>query len=217
VRAPSPLSTTNPAVRIELPSCAKRVQLIVDELARHRHQFEAFCRLLSDAELEALVPESPWTVRDYIAHLATIDGLIAPSFAVAAGVTDIPPSDIAAGTPFDIDDWNATAVEARAGRTVEEMLDEAAVNRANYVRAIEALSDAALDAEVQFGARRATGLPDVPVPLREVLWAIAVHDPNHTSDILRALPHRAEEPFVREWLASARHTDIHPDITARRS
>jgi hypothetical protein len=194
-----------------------RVQLIVDELARHRHQFEAFCRMLSEAELAAIVPGAPWTVHDYIAHLATIDGLIAPTFGAAAGVTDIPLMEIPVTAPFDIDDWNADAVEARRGASVEELLAEAAMHRADFVRAIEGLHDAALDAEVQFGSRRASGLPDAPVPLREILWAIAVHDPNHTSDILRALPNRAEEPFVKEWLASARHTDIHPEIAARRS
>jgi hypothetical protein len=194
-----------------------RARLIIDELARHRFQFEAFCRELSEAELDAMVPESPWTVRDYIAHLATIDGLIAPSFAMAAGVTGIPLSDIPVAGPFDIDDWNDAAVAARDGASVEDLLAEAARHRADFVRAIEALDDTALDAMVQFGSRRSTGLPDVPVPMRSVLWAIAVHDPNHTSDILRALPHRADEPFVLEWLASARHEDIHPDIAARRS
>lgn len=194
-----------------------RIHLIVDELSRHRHQFEAFCRMLTEAELAALIPESPWTVKDYIAHLATIDGLIAPTFGMAAGVEGIPQSDIPATAPFDIDDWNAAAVEARSDANVEELLEEAARHRASFVRAIEGLSDAALDAEVQFGSRRATGLPDAPVPLRAILWAIAVHDPNHTSDILRALPNRADEPFVREWLESARHTEIHPEITARRS
>jgi hypothetical protein len=118
---------------------------------------------------------------------------------------------------MDIDDWNDVAVAARAGASIDDLLAEAARHRANMVRGIEAVSDAALDAQVPFGARRATGLPDVLVPYRSILWAIAVHDPNHTNDILRALSHRREEPFVREWLATSHYEDIHPEITARRS
>src|SRR2546430_1796436 len=57
-----------------------RVQLILDEQARHRHQFEAFCRSLTEPELETAIPGSTWTVKDYIAHLGTIDGLIAHNF-----------------------------------------------------------------------------------------------------------------------------------------
>jgi len=194
-----------------------RIGLVLDELARHRRQFEAFCRMLTPGDLATPVPGSPWTVHGYIAHLATIDGLIAPSFAALSGVRGIPASDIPAAQPFDIDDWNAAAVAARGSVPVDELLDEAARHRADFARTLEPLTDAALDAEIPFGSRRSTGLPDVPVPLRSVLWAIAVHDPNHTADILRAVPHRANEPFVREWLASAHSDDIHPDITARRS
>ena len=58
-----------------------RVQAILDEQARHREQFEAFCRLLSDEELAEQVPGTPWTVHGYIAHLATIDSLIVPFLA----------------------------------------------------------------------------------------------------------------------------------------
>jgi len=194
-----------------------RAQLIVDELDRHRHQFAPFCRALSAAELGTAVPGSPWTVKDYIAHLATIDGMIAYGFQALVGGAFAPAPDIPLGEPFDIDDWNEAAIRARRGAAVAELLDEAAGHRANLVRCFAALEDAQLDLPIPFGARRATGLPDAPVPLRAVAWAIAVHDPNHTQDILRALPARAHEPFVREWLAAAHHTDIDPEIARRRA
>jgi len=194
-----------------------RVQLIVDELQRHRNQFEVFCRTLEDDELAAQVPNAPWTVKDYLIHLATIDGMIAYSFQGAVGRSDIPPMDVPPTQPMDIDDWNALIVPTRRDRSVDDLLAEAAKHRESMVSCWALLNDEALDAPIMFGARKATGLPDVPVPLREVMWAIAVHDPNHTSDMLRAIPHRRDEPFVREWLQTSHYEDIHPDITARRS
>jgi uncharacterized damage-inducible protein DinB len=194
-----------------------RVQLVIDELARHRHQFEVFCRSLSDEELGAQVPDSPWSVKDYIAHLATIDGLIAAGFQRFSGQTSAPEPDVPIGDPFDIDDWNAAAVTARAGTSLDELLEEAARHREHMVAAFSALEDAQLDLKIPYGTRRASGLPDVPVPLRDILWAISLHDPTHTSDMLRALPERANDPYVREWLASSHSESVHPDIAARRA
>lgn len=194
-----------------------RAQLIVDELARHRHQFEAFCRALNDDELATPIPNSSWSVKDYIAHLATIDGLIAHNFQAIAGVGDVPAIDIPVAQPFDIDDWNEVAIAARKPATVEQLLAEAAEHRADLVRVFAAVDDARLDLAIPFGSRRASGLPDAPVKLREVMWAIAVHDPNHTQDILRALPRRAATPFVAEWLASSHVTEIAPEIALRRA
>lgn len=193
-----------------------RTQLIVDEFARHRHQFESFCRSLTDADLAARVPGSSWTVKDYIAHLGTIDGLIAYNFQQLVGLDSIRPSDIPVAQPFDIDDWNEVAVAARRTATVEELLAEAAEHREDLLRGISVLDDDALDSMVPFGSRRASGLPDAPVKLRSLLWAIAVHDPNHTQDILRAIPERAAAPAVQEWLASARVSEVDPEITRRR-
>jgi hypothetical protein len=194
-----------------------RVQLIVDEFARHRHQFETFCRSLQDDELEQQVPDTPWTVKDYIAHLGPIDGLIVHNFQRFSGRDIAPAPDIPVTLPFDIDDWNAAAVEARRGASVEQLLAEAARHRAALIEALSALNDDHLDMLIPFGARRASGLPDAPVKLRSVLWAIALHDPGHTRDILRALPHRLDEPAIAEWLASADSMSIDPAIAARRA
>jgi DinB superfamily len=162
------------------------------------------------------VPDTPWTVQDYVAHLATIDGLIAAGFQRFSGQSIAPEPDIPAADPFDIDDWNEAAVTARRGAGVDDLLAEAARHREDLVAVFSTLEDAQLGTPVPFGARRATGLPDVMVPLREILWAIALHDPGHTADILRALPAKAEAPQVKEWLASAGNDTVHPDIVARR-
>lgn len=185
-------------------------------MARHREQFEAFCRSLSTEELTTMVPGAPWTVHGYIAHLATIDSLISPAFARFVGISDIPAPEVPPPTPFDIDDWNEEIVPKREGATVEALLDEAARHRANYVRVLSALSDTQLEMMVPFGGdRKVIDLPPTTVKLEDLCWGIALHDPNHTQDILRALPHRQSD--VREWLASVDFGRVPEAITARRA
>lgn len=193
-----------------------RTRLVTDELARHRTQFEHFCRSLDAGELAAIIPGSPWSVQDYIAHLCTIDALIAAGFGPRVGVA-APPPDVPIPQPFDIDDWNGLAVEARRHCTIDELLAEAAGHRANMVRAIEAMSDEVLDAVIPYGGdRKVTGLKPTPVRFGGLLWGISLHDPTHTRDILRALPERAKEPAIHEWLSSTSDTLIPQGVREQR-
>ncbi|PFG74259.1 DinB family protein [Tepidiforma thermophila] len=179
-----------------------RVQLVIDEFNRHRRQFEHLCRQLTPEELQRTVPGSHWTVKDYIAHLCTIDGLIVPRFAAMVG-RQAPLPDTPIPNPFDIDDWNEAAVRSRAERGIEELLAEAATHRERLLRAVAEFTDAHLDQEILYGGdRKALGIPPSRVRFGGLLWGVAIHDPTHTRDILRALPHRAEEPWIQEWLGS---------------
>jgi hypothetical protein len=193
-----------------------RKEAILGEMGRHRERFEAFCRSLTVEELATPVPNTPWTVHGYIAHLATIDSLISPFFARFVGITDISLPDPPPPVPFDIDEWNEAIVPLRASASLDDLLNEAARHRANYLRVLEALPEAQLDAMVPFGGdRKVIDLPPTQVRLEDLLWAIALHDPNHTQDILRAVPTR--EPEVREWLASAAFARVPEAIIARRA
>ena len=49
------------------------VQHASDTMLKHRQQFEVFCRSLSEEELSRPVPNSDWTVKDFIIHLAQFD------------------------------------------------------------------------------------------------------------------------------------------------
>jgi hypothetical protein len=179
-----------------------RVQLVIDEFNRHRRQFEHLCRQLTGEELRTVIPGSHWTVKDYIAHLCTIDGLIVPRFAAMVG-QQAPLPDTPIPNPFDIDDWNEAAVRSRADRGIEELLGEAAEHRERLLRAVAEFTDAHLDQEILYGGdRKALGIPPSKVRFGGLLWGVAIHDPTHTRDILRALPYRGEEPWIREWLAS---------------
>jgi hypothetical protein len=179
-----------------------RTNLIIDELARHRVQFEYFCRSLTAEELSTTIPGSHWTVKDYIAHLCTIDGLIAAGFAPMTGQAAPAPA-APMPDPFDIDEWNDAAVKLVAGASVDELLAEAAVHREHMASAIAAMTDEHLDAIIPYGGdRKSLNLPKSQVRFGGLLWGIAIHDPNHTADIIRALPHRGEEPWLKEWLAT---------------
>src|SRR2546426_9355882 len=112
-----------------------RAQPVLEEMGRHRVQFERFCRSLIPEELEAPVPGSPLTVHVYIAHLCTIDSLIAFWFSAMVGIGDVPPPDVPPSQPFDIDEWNEAIVAARAGTALAGLLDEATRYRERYARA----------------------------------------------------------------------------------
>jgi hypothetical protein len=141
-------------------------------------------------------------VKDYIAHLCTIDGLIVPRFAAMVG-QQAPLPDTPIPNPFDIDDWNEAAVMSRRGKGVEALLEEAAGHRERLLAAVAAFTDAHLDQEILYGGdRKVLGIPPSRVRFGGLLWGVAIHDPTHTRDILRALPHRASESWLREWLAS---------------
>src|SRR5688572_14490716 len=105
-----------------------RTQLVMDEQARHRVQFEHLCRSLTDDELAAPIPGSHWNVKDYIAHLCTIDGLIVGGFGPMVGL-NMPPPNPVPEQPFDIDEWNDHAVIPARDRSIDDLLAEAETHR----------------------------------------------------------------------------------------
>ena len=116
--------------------------------------------------------------------------------------------------PLDIDEWHHSVIEKLAG-TDYELFAEAAQHRANYIRILQALPDDRMEMMIPFGAdRKVIDLPATTVRLEDLLCSIALHDPNHTQDILRALPRR--EPELRDWIASADFERVPTAITDRR-
>jgi hypothetical protein len=193
-----------------------RIQLVIDEFARHRTQFTHLCHVLTPEELRTPIPGSHWMVRDYIAHLCTIDGLIVPGFSAQVGL-QAPPPDVPFPNPFDIDEWNDAAVRARDSASIGDLLAEADTHRARMIAAIERFTDANLDAIIDYGGdRKSLNLPKSKVRFGGLLWGIAIHEPTHTRDILRALPDRARDPWIAEWLASTSDTLIPEGVREQR-
>ncbi|MCC6383245.1 MAG: DinB family protein [Dehalococcoidia bacterium] len=168
---------------------------VLAELDAHRERFTAFCLALSPEELERPVPGSSWLVRDFIAHLATIDGPVTEIFRSArAGEIRYGGAD---ASPFDVDEWNERQVQARRRWNVRQLLTEAGTERTILREALVALKDADLDHFIPFAgdARR----PPAKIELRQYVGGWCKHDPMHVVDMIRALPER-RTPTVAAWL-----------------
>jgi len=172
------------------------VEEIVDELDRHRVRFAVFCRSLSGEELERDVPNSTWKARDFIAHLATIDGPISEMFASVIAGRD-PGIRTGDGERFDVDRWNENRIQERRDRTVDNLLAEAASARVTLRRRLAALDEGHLAARIKFqGAARR---PPAEIELRRYLRGWCKHDPMHVVDMLRAVPEKKTR-IIAEWV-----------------
>ena len=163
------------------------VQQVIDELDEHRAKFEDFCLSLSAAELNREVPKSTWQVRDFIAHLATIDVPVGGMFRSMHSGED-PGIRNPDGGRFDVDDWNEIQVQGRRALTVEQVLAEAAKTRAELKQLMYVLTDEDLARPLKFGGDSKRGPSEIP--FGSYLRGWCKHDPMHAMDMSRALPER---------------------------
>lgn len=172
------------------------VEAVLVELDDHRERFEAFCRSLADEELDRPVPASDWLVRDFIAHLATIDGPVTEMFTtmLAGGDPGLRTGD---GERWDVDRWNEHQVQDRRDQSVEALLDEAARARARLREAMLRFDEESLARTFTFAGDGKR--PPGQVRIGQYLRGYSKHDPIHAVDMLRALPER-RTPALDAWL-----------------
>lgn len=171
------------------------VATVIDELDSHRTRFEAFCRSLGSSELEQPVPSSQWLVRDFIAHLATIDEPVRRFFS-SIRVEKKGNFDTPDGQRFNVDRWNESMVQARREDSIEDILAEAAVLRAAIKDEMAQLTQEDLDLSFTFGgdSKRPAG----QVNFGQYLRGWCKHDPMHAVDMLRGIPERMT-PDLESW------------------
>lgn len=168
---------------------------VVDTANAHRAFFERFCRSLTPGELELPVPGSTWLVRDFIAHLATIDIWVGEWFkSLAEGRRWRPEGD--GGAPFSIDDWNERHVLERRGASVEDLLAEARTNRERLWAVVERFTPEILARRFDFRGHEIT--------YQRYLELWTGHDPAHSADMLRAMPARLDDAELAGWTAPFR-------------
>lgn len=177
---------------------SETVRRIIDSFQTNRRRFEAFCRSLSAEELARPVPDSSWQVKDFISHLATLDTEITRWFeAVMAGDTKGPGQN-PDGSKFDVDEWNEAAITQRKSWTLDQIFEEAEPNREKMLQTLAKMTDENIEQVVHFSGDSKRDPADVPFKL--FLHGLARHDPIHVADMLKALPERADDPEMKEWL-----------------
>ncbi len=176
---------------------SETIDRVIERFRTNRQKFEAFARSLNDEELARPVPYSTWVVKDFISHLATLDTQSVRWFeALAKGAKD--PTEYKDGARFDINEWNDDIVAKRRERTVDQIFAEAQENRERFLAALEQLTDEQIERVVHFDGDGKRDPADVPFKL--FLRGLTRHDPIHVADMLKALPERADEPGMQEWL-----------------
>ncbi len=179
-----------------------RVQETVDTIATERSRFERFCRSLGDDELLRPVPASSWLVKDFVSHLATIDGPIAAWFgSLGSGSGGAGPGGDS-GEAWDVDRYNAHEVEQRRDRSVDQILAEAAEQREALIAVMARLTDEQLDNTIHFGGD--SKRPPSDIQFARYLQGWALHDALHVADMIKALPERRSDPTIIAWLAEPR-------------
>ncbi|MBI5948379.1 MAG: maleylpyruvate isomerase N-terminal domain-containing protein [Chloroflexi bacterium] len=170
------------------------VATVTAELDAHRLRFEALCRSLNARELDLPVPASTWLVRDFIAHLATIDDPVREMF---RSLREGSPRTSSSGEDrWDVDRWNEARVQERRALTVEQLLAEAAESRARIRDEMARLDAETLARTLDFGGD--SKRPASKVQLLAYLRGWCKHDPMHALDMLRAMPGRLT-PELEAW------------------
>lgn len=177
------------------------VARVIEAVNENRARFEDFCRSLDDEQLSRNVPASTWVVRDFVAHLDTLDlpmtawlERVARDEDAALGGAGDAPWD----APWDVDAFNDAQVLSRRSWPLDQVLAEAAQNRVKLIEALQSLSGAQLDRTMHFDgdSKRRGG----DIPLRVFLTGWAQHDAIHAADMLKAIPESAADPALRAWV-----------------
>lgn len=177
---------------------SETVTNVIQSIRGHRERFERLCRSLSAEELALAVPESTWSVKDFIIHLATLDIELVRWFdGVGAGRLDAGASN-ADGSPFILDDWNEIEVSKRRGQLLDEIFEEAARNREKLIECLERLEDAQIEQVVHFNGDNKRDPANIQFKMFLLGWAR--HDPIHVADMVKAMPERADDPEIVAWL-----------------
>jgi hypothetical protein len=172
---------------------------VIEAIEENRRRFEAFCFGLTGEQLDRPVPDSTWVVRDFAAHLATLDPPFTRWFdGLARGNAVLDGRIDADGAPFDIDQYNDAVVAERRSWPLSKVFEEAAENRRALVAALRALDDEQASRPMHFAGDNKRGPGTIPLNLFLAGWA--QHDPIHVADMLKALPELADDADIRAWL-----------------
>lgn len=173
---------------------------VVEAIRENRTKFEEFCCALSEEQLMRPVPESTWVVRDFAAHLGTLDTAMARWFGDAAWGVERAALRNEGGGEFDVDAFNDAEVARRRDWPLKRVFEEASANRERLIETMSRLTQDQIDAAVHFGGDRKRGPGDIPLKLFLAGWA--QHDPIHVADMLKALPEFSGDAELAAWVGN---------------
>jgi hypothetical protein len=163
---------------------SETVSAAIERFKENRTRFVQFCCSLSEEELARPVPDSTYTVKDFVSHLGTLDPALTQQVeALAAGRVE-PIGGAEDGTPFDIDKYNDGLVAERRDWPLERILDEAAANREEFLQALAKLEDAQIEQTMHFTGDNKR--PPADIQFKMFLQGLARHDPIHVADMVKA-------------------------------
>lgn len=177
---------------------SETIERLIQQFRTNRIRFNAFCFSLSDEELERPVPSSTYRVIDFASHLGSLDPLMTEWLRSFEAGTQDTLGQNADGTRFDVDKYNDAAIAKRRDWTLDQVLDEAATNRDEFLQALSNLTDEQIDQTMHFSGDNKRDPADIPFKL--FLSGLARHDPIHVADMVKALPERTTDPELRAWL-----------------
>jgi hypothetical protein len=173
------------------------ISKLIERFKENRVKFTDFCRSLSEEELSRPVPDSTYTVKDFVSHLGTIDmPMVEQIEALAAGRNE--PLGQGSGERFDIDKWNDGVVAERRDWPLDRILEESDRNREAFLAAFGKLQDEQIEQVMHFTGDNKR--PPADIPYRLFLSGLTRHDAIHVADMIKALPERAEDPAIRAWI-----------------
>jgi hypothetical protein len=174
------------------------IEEVISAIVENRRRFKDFCYALTPEQLNRPVPGSTWIVRDFAAHLDTLDTAMVPLFEGAATGASVDATLADGGTPFDVDEFNDAEVASRRSWPLERIFAEADANRERLIAALRTLTDEQVERRMHFGGDSKRPPGDLPFKLFLVGWA--QHDPIHVADMIKALPELADDPELKRWL-----------------
>ncbi len=177
---------------------SKTIEDVIDAILENRTRFKEFCYSLTDEQVTRPVPGTTWIVRDFAAHLDTLDTALLRWFDGAATGASFDAGVDETGAPFDVDAFNDAQVEARRDWPLQRIFAEADSNRERLIAAMRRLTDEQVERPMHFSGDSKRPAADLPLKLFLAGWA--QHDPIHVADMLKALPELADDPEIKRWL-----------------
>ena len=139
---------------------------VIDQIIENRRKFEDFCFSLNDEELDRPVPESTWLVRDFAAHLATLDPGMAQLFEATVRNERMTTPE---GGTFDVDAHNEPLVVARRTWTMAQVFEEGRTKRAALIELLRGITDEQTQHQMWFEADAKRGFGASPFSLQGAL------------------------------------------------